>query len=217
MVRWARWHCPPDTGFKNQTLEVWGWARYLSVSVTEAPFTSGWGRNKINLPRAGNESRTLAWKAAMLTTNLMPPPVSQSTHFLKNIFSVFLKCLSLQFCATQYPRPPLFSPSWLIQWSMGEGSYITFFHRMTSLRLTELNIFLWVWNHVSHVCPVSPVRMLRFVWSISSDLFRCDGVTSVSEPWSMMMVTPFDQRRNVKLMLIKCWITVCNDRPSFNV
>ena len=35
MVSWVRWHCPPDTGFKIQTLEVWGRARYLSV--TEAP------------------------------------------------------------------------------------------------------------------------------------------------------------------------------------
>ena len=31
------------------------------------------------------------------------------------------------FCETRWPRPPLFSPSWLIQWSMGEGSYITLF------------------------------------------------------------------------------------------
>ena len=35
MVRWVRWHCPPDTGFEIQTLEVWGRARYLLV--TEAP------------------------------------------------------------------------------------------------------------------------------------------------------------------------------------
>ena len=35
MVRWLRWHCPPDTGFKIRALAVWGWARYLSV--TEAP------------------------------------------------------------------------------------------------------------------------------------------------------------------------------------
>ena len=32
---WMRWHCPPDTGFKIRALEVWGRARYLSV--TEAP------------------------------------------------------------------------------------------------------------------------------------------------------------------------------------
>ena len=35
MVRWMRWHCPPDTGFEIRALTVWGRARYLSV--TEAP------------------------------------------------------------------------------------------------------------------------------------------------------------------------------------
>ena len=37
MVRWLRWHCPPDTGFEIRALAVWGRARYLSV--TEAPRT----------------------------------------------------------------------------------------------------------------------------------------------------------------------------------
>ena len=35
MVRWVRWHCPPDTGFEIRALAVWGRARYFSV--TEAP------------------------------------------------------------------------------------------------------------------------------------------------------------------------------------
>ena len=35
MVRWMRWHYPPDTGFEIRALAVWGRARYLSV--TEAP------------------------------------------------------------------------------------------------------------------------------------------------------------------------------------
>ena len=35
LVRWMRWHCPPDTGFEIRSLAVWGRARYLSV--TEAP------------------------------------------------------------------------------------------------------------------------------------------------------------------------------------
>ena len=34
MVRWVRWHCPPDTGFEIQTLEVSGRAHYLSVTET---------------------------------------------------------------------------------------------------------------------------------------------------------------------------------------
>ena len=38
--------------------------------------TSGWGRNiffYLKPPRPGNEPRTLAWKAAVLTTTLAPP------------------------------------------------------------------------------------------------------------------------------------------------
>ena len=32
MVRWVRWHSYPGTCFEIQTLEVWGRARYLSVT-----------------------------------------------------------------------------------------------------------------------------------------------------------------------------------------
>ena len=32
MVRWLRWHCPPDTGFEIRALADWGRARYLSVT-----------------------------------------------------------------------------------------------------------------------------------------------------------------------------------------
>ena len=35
MVRWLRWHCPPDTGFEMRALTIWGRARYLPVK--EAP------------------------------------------------------------------------------------------------------------------------------------------------------------------------------------
>ena len=38
MVRWIRWHCPPDTGFEIRNLAVWGRARYFSVM--EAPHNS---------------------------------------------------------------------------------------------------------------------------------------------------------------------------------
>ena len=34
MVRWLRWHCPPDTWFEIRALAVWGRARYLSVTET---------------------------------------------------------------------------------------------------------------------------------------------------------------------------------------
>ena len=32
MLRWMRWHCPPDTGFEIRAMAVWGRARYLSFT-----------------------------------------------------------------------------------------------------------------------------------------------------------------------------------------
>ena len=81
LVRIVRWHCPLDKGFEIKTLEVWGRAGYLSG--TQAPhntFTSfyEWMGKKTVVsfkpPRPGNESWTLTCKAAVLTTNLGPPP-----------------------------------------------------------------------------------------------------------------------------------------------
>ena len=85
MVRWVRWHCPPDTRFEIQTLEVWGRARYLSVTEVShnTEFTSGWGSNiclSFKPPRPGNERRAVAWKAAVLTTTLGPPPCTVDTN-----------------------------------------------------------------------------------------------------------------------------------------
>ena len=68
-----RWHCPPDTEFEIRALAVWCRVRYLSV--TEAPhnteFHTWMGRKhfvSFKPPRPGTEPRTLAWKAAVLTT-----------------------------------------------------------------------------------------------------------------------------------------------------
>ena len=34
MVRWMRWHCPPDTGFEIWALAVWGRTHYFLVTET---------------------------------------------------------------------------------------------------------------------------------------------------------------------------------------
>ena len=59
------------------------------------------------------------------------------------------------FCETQRPRPPLFSPSWLIQWGMGEGCYITLFspsdvtafHRRSMGEGVLYNLVFTEWRH----------------------------------------------------------------------
>ena len=78
MVRWLRWHCPPDTGFEIRALAVWGRARYLSV--TEAPhnidFHTWMGKKhfcSFQTAETGNRTPN-SWKAAALTTTLGPPP-----------------------------------------------------------------------------------------------------------------------------------------------
>ena len=80
-----RWHCPPDTRFEIRALAVWGRARYFSV--TEAPhntsFYTRMGKKHFFFPpRLGTELRTLAWKAALLTTTLGPPTLISSNRRL---------------------------------------------------------------------------------------------------------------------------------------
>ena len=78
IVRWLRWHCRPDTGFEIRALAVRGRARYLSV--TEVPHNTDihtWMGKKhflFLLNRRDRKPRTLAWKTAVLTTTLGPPP-----------------------------------------------------------------------------------------------------------------------------------------------
>ena len=56
-------------------------------------FTRGWGRNifvSFKPPRPGTEPRTLAWKAAVLTTALGPPPFFSMLHIQRRgLFSVW--------------------------------------------------------------------------------------------------------------------------------
>ena len=92
MVRWMRWHSPPDTGFETRALAVRGRARYLSVTeVLHNTEFHTWKEKKhfvsLKPPTPGTEPRTLAWKAAVLTTTLGPPPVMSSISSAAPAFS----------------------------------------------------------------------------------------------------------------------------------
>ena len=79
MVRWLRWHClqTQDSKFepwRSEAEHATSRSRRLPAILT---FTRGWGRNIFVFfkpPSPGTEPRTLAWKAAVLTTTLGPPP-----------------------------------------------------------------------------------------------------------------------------------------------
>ena len=83
---WGWWDDWDDTVLQTQDSKFEPWrseAEHATSRSRRLPtiltFTRGWGRNifvSFKPPRPGTEPRTLAWKAAVLTTTLGPPPVS---------------------------------------------------------------------------------------------------------------------------------------------
>ena len=84
---WGWWDDWDDTVLQTQDSEFEPW-RYEAEHGTSRSrrlpsiltFTREWGRNILVFfkpPRPGSEPRTLAWKAAVLTTTLGPPPWSE--------------------------------------------------------------------------------------------------------------------------------------------
>ena len=90
MLNWARrtswgwWDEWDDTVYQTQDSKFEPWrseAEHATSRSRRLPtilsFTRGWGRNvfvSFKPPRPGTETRTLAWKAAVLTTTPGPPP-----------------------------------------------------------------------------------------------------------------------------------------------
>ena len=82
---WGWWDDWDDTVLQTQDSKFEPWrseAEHATSRSRRLPtiltFTRGWGRNifvSFKPPRPGTEPRTLAWKAAVLTTTLGPPLV----------------------------------------------------------------------------------------------------------------------------------------------
>ena len=89
---WGWWDDWDDTVLQTQDSKFEPWrseAEHATSRSRRLPtiltFTRGWGKNifvSFKPPRPGTEPRTLAWKAAALTTTLGPPP-SRSYEPLK--------------------------------------------------------------------------------------------------------------------------------------
>ena len=117
---WGWWDDWDDTVLQTQDSKFEPWrseAEHATSRSRRLPtiltFTRGWGRNNFvsfKPPRPGTEPRTLAWKAAVLTTTLGPPPKIQSNtgipcihkskfflcEILKNVY--VMRCLKLHNC-----------------------------------------------------------------------------------------------------------------------
>ena len=98
---WGWWDDWDDTVLQTQDSKFEPWrseAEHATSRSRRLPtiltFTRGWGRNifvSFKPPRPGTEPRTLAWKAAVLTTTLGPPPKSlqRLQHFFyKGVWEV---------------------------------------------------------------------------------------------------------------------------------
>ena len=89
---WGWWDDWDDTVLQTQDSKFEPWrseAEYATSRSRCLPtiltFTRGWGRNNLvsfKPPRPGTESRTLAWKAAVLTTTLGPPPLLVADNWI---------------------------------------------------------------------------------------------------------------------------------------
>ena len=90
---WGWWDDWDDTVLQTQDSKFEPWrseAEHATSRSRRLPtiltFTRGWGRNNFvsfKPPRPGTEPRTLAWKAAVLTTTLGPPPLKVVKGFLQ--------------------------------------------------------------------------------------------------------------------------------------
>ena len=99
---WGWWDDWDDTVLQTQDSKFEPWrseAEHATSRSRRLPtiltFTRGWGRNNFvsfKPPRLGTEPRTLAWKAAVLTTTQGPPP-KINTHLRElTIPSSDLRC-----------------------------------------------------------------------------------------------------------------------------
>ena len=81
---WGWWDDWDETVLQTQDSKFEPWRSEVEQATSRSrrlptilTFTRGWGRNiyvSFKPPRPGTEPRTLAWKAAVLTTTLGPPP-----------------------------------------------------------------------------------------------------------------------------------------------
>ena len=141
MVRWLRWHCMSSRhrirnsnpgGLRPSTLPLGhgGSPQYwLShVDGEETIFVS------FKPPRPGTEPRTLAWKAAVLTTTIGPPPERFRSQAPKNFHNF------LRYNVTVQRNVPQFFTSSICGWNHGSTGFLLGYHSLSWL----LSVAVWL-------------------------------------------------------------------------
>ena len=107
---WGWWDDWDDTVLQTQDSKFEPWrseAEHATSRSRRLPtiltFTRGWGRNifvSLKPPRPGTEPRTLAWKAAVLTTTLGPPPSAVPVLSYSDVILFWCLSVTLFWCST---------------------------------------------------------------------------------------------------------------------
>ena len=164
---WGWWDDWDDTVLQTQDSKFEPWrseAEHATSRSRRLPtiltFTRGWGRNNFvsfKPPRPGTEPRTLAWKAAVLTTTLGPPPrnamtVAIATHPL----STMRIHRSLGIFVIIFTQFSLVSQSILNRFSRNFAGTISWYHGNCTVNMTKfdevLQKFLMrlLWNFLEY-------------------------------------------------------------------
>ena len=126
---WGWWDDWDDTVLQTQNSKFEPWrseAEHATSRSRRLPtiltFTRGWGRNNFvsfKPPRPGTVPRTLAWRAAVLTTTLEPPPTGRRLH--TTIQNVTQKNMLLSQAACQKIKniSPTLLRCWCNVWDVG--------------------------------------------------------------------------------------------------
>ena len=109
---WGWWDDWDDTVLQTQESKFepwWSEAEHATSRSRRLPtiltFTRGWGRNNFvsfKPPGPGTEPRSLAWKAAVLTTTLGPPPFFHTAPQMSNVYFVTRSTRTWHNCYDQF-------------------------------------------------------------------------------------------------------------------
>ena len=188
---WGWWDDWDDTVLQTQDSKFEPWrseAEHATSRSRRLPtiltFTRGWGRNNFvsfKPPRPGTEPRTLAWKAAVLTTTLGPPPLrgkysprANRVIFFKYFSEInlhYMKFNSLSYWVTMtnftvviiIASPDALLPILIISHIVIRISLVNLGHLWAWPR-TNCNIIFFFWFHFRNVsrvtywkCPKMPL------------------------------------------------------------
>ena len=167
---WGRWDDWDDTALQTQDSKFEPWrseAEHATSRSRRLPtiltFTRGWGRNifvSFKLPRPGTEHRTLAWKAAVLTTTLGPPPGYAQTSLISPKETEWM-------CDFNWPGAGSVTDQ---NASPSQHSFLGWGRNLNALYMS------WCWAHVTspnicHVakdCDVYYPQWRRQKWNVSA-------------------------------------------------